>query len=185
LVSTQEHNLDGLVRSFGMTVLSRLESADDVLKTIVTANSDVAAEARVATLPWVRSVRRVASAPRAAAADDRLVIPTPAQQRALSAHQGVLLWDTDAAGNARVLLVHALAGGAWLYTEVEPSWLWASSTEFAGGATLLVLDDSGRALTTEGEVPAALRPASSLAQLARPGGAAARAAAPWMARSWE
>jgi hypothetical protein len=33
----QEQNLDGLVRSFGMTLLGRLGSADDVLKAIISA----------------------------------------------------------------------------------------------------------------------------------------------------
>jgi hypothetical protein len=37
LIRAQEQSLDGLVRSFGMTLLGRLGSADDVLKAIISA----------------------------------------------------------------------------------------------------------------------------------------------------
>src|SRR5450631_393585 len=61
LIRAQEQSLDGLVRSFGMTLLGRLGSADDVLKAIVSAPgaTDTAVLDGVAKLPWVREVRRV------------------------------------------------------------------------------------------------------------------------------
>src|SRR5450755_1612346 len=61
LSRTQQQSLDGLVRSFGMTLLGRLGSADDVLKVIISAPgaTDDAVQDSVGKLLWARSVRRV------------------------------------------------------------------------------------------------------------------------------
>ena len=54
LSAIQERSLDGMVRSFGMTVLGRLGSADDVLGIMVAAPgaTDDSVQRGVATLPW-------------------------------------------------------------------------------------------------------------------------------------
>src|SRR5579863_1953131 len=55
LVSNERQALNGLVRSFGMTILGRLNSADDVVKVITMegATTDEAVQDKVGKLLWV------------------------------------------------------------------------------------------------------------------------------------
>jgi diguanylate cyclase (GGDEF)-like protein len=158
LTRTQQQNLDSLVRSFGMTVLGRLGSADDVLQVIVSAPgmTDEAVQDNVAKLLWVRSVRRVQAAPSLQQAAPSVPIADARQQRALNAEQPALLWGLDPEGLAQVYLVRKLPSGARLYVEITAAWLWAGASEFASNAGLLVLDNHGELIASGGTVPAEL-----------------------------
>lgn len=180
LMRIEQRNLDGLVRSFGTTLLGRLGSADDALESIVSGppGTDEQLTDRVAHLPWVRSAQTLAPQPLRRAGVKDVVPPlTPYQIHALETGNPVLLWTLDRAGAPRVYLVHRLVSGAWLYAELAGSWLWASSSEFAGGAGLLVLDDRSRPLASGGEVPAAALRARRMSAAAIPDR--------WLSRSWE
>jgi len=194
LSRTQQQSLDGLVRSFGMTLLGRLGSADDVLKVIMsgTGATDDAVQDSVAELPWARSVRRVKPWSSSYQTEQFLPGPDARQQQALKTGQATLLWGLDESGNAQVYLVCTLPSGAWLYTEIASTWLWSSASEFAAGAGLLVLDERGHIIAAAGTVPPELLRASPTSLSALPGprnlsttigttGLSDR----WISRSWE
>jgi diguanylate cyclase len=155
LIRAQEQSLDGLVRSFGMTLLGRLGSADDVLKVIVSAPgaTDTTALDSLAKLPWVREVRRVKG--RRGPNDEDQLLPNPdaRQQRAVEAGESALLRGLDQSGNSHVYLVRRLPSGAWAYAEIASAWLWSGASEFAADAGLLMLDDAGQEMASAGTVP--------------------------------
>ena len=140
---TQVQNLDGQVRSFGMTILGRLGSADDVLKFIMSAPgaTDEIVLDSVGSLPWARSIHRVN--PRKPLDEARQSLPSPdaKQQKALMTGEPVLLWGLDDSGNVLVYLVRTLPSSAWLFTEITSTWLWSGASEFASDAGLLALDN--------------------------------------------
>jgi diguanylate cyclase (GGDEF)-like protein len=151
---SQQQDLDGIVRSFGMTLLGRLNSADYVLAVIVRqpAMTDSAIEDAVAKMPWVRAVRRVKSGESLSPSEQVLPTPDARQLGALRAGEGVLICGTDELGGTQVYLVRTLSSGAWLYTELTSTWLWADASDYAGGAALVVLDEHGERLTATGDV---------------------------------
>jgi diguanylate cyclase (GGDEF)-like protein len=155
LSRTQEHSLDGLVRSFGMTLLGRLGSADDVLKVIISAPkaTDNAVQDSVAKLLWVRSVRRVGFWQPSHETEQFLPSPDAKQLRALKAGGPAVLWGPDQSGNPQVYLVRTLPSGAWLYAEIASTWLWTGASEFAADAGLLMLDEQGHEMASAGTVP--------------------------------
>jgi diguanylate cyclase (GGDEF)-like protein len=157
LSRTQEHSLDGLVRSFGMTLLGRLGSADDVLQVILSAPkaTDNAVQDSVAKLPWVRSVRRVGFW-QPSHENEFLPSPDAKQLRALKAGEPAVLWGPDEGGKPQVYLVRTLRSGAWLYTEIASAWLWTGASEFAADAGLLMLDEQGQEMASAGTVPGEL-----------------------------
>src|ERR1039457_3338457 len=77
----QRENLDGLVRSFGMMLLGRLNSADDVLEVISRqpGMNDSAIQDAVGKLLWVRTVRRVTSGQPQSASEQLLPAPNARQ----------------------------------------------------------------------------------------------------------
>jgi diguanylate cyclase len=180
---SQRQNLDVVVRGFGMTLLGRLGSVDDVLTALVRQpgmNDDALRDA-VAKLPWVRTVRF--ARPGQARNGPGLALPVPdaRQLQALRAGEPVLLWRADGPGATRVYLVRTLPDDAWLYTELSPDWLWADARDYAEGATLAVLDEHGGRLHATADVePELLRspgaPQSANAEVMSHGS---------MARSWE
>jgi len=151
LERTQRQALDGLVRSFGMTLLGRLQGADDVIRTIISqpGASDGDVQDQVAKLEWVRSLHRVSPT----RIEAGLPAPTPRQQQALQTREPVLLLGTDEHGNTQVFLVRALPGSAWLYTELNSTWLWADMSDYAGAAALLVINERGERLAAAGVEP--------------------------------
>ena len=156
VIRTQQHNLDGLVRSFGITLLGRLGSADDVLKVIVSTpgatDGSIADDA--SKLLWVRSVRRVEPGARLHATDQFIPSPDAKQAHALKAGDPALLSGVDANGNRQIFLVRALPSGAWLYTEISSTWLWADASDFAAEDGLIVLDNNATILNSAGKIPA-------------------------------
>ncbi len=169
LSRTQAQSLDGMVRSFGMTVLGRLDSADDVLHTLIAAPgaTDDTVQERVGKLPWVRGSRRIR--PDRIFRDGEPALPEPdaRQRKALAAGKPVLVWNLDDNGHSQVRLVRTLPSGAWLYAELSSAWLWAAADEFAADAGLRVLDGNEREMVSAGRLPPAL-PAHG-----------------WLQRSWE
>ncbi len=178
LSRSTRQSLDGLLRSFGMTLLARLGSADDALKVILTAPgaTDVQIEADVAKLPWVARARRTVPdrLPPDRGGDD-LPMPDSKQVRAMSNGASSVVWSRGQGEPSNIYLVHVLPSGNWLYAEVNPLWLWADAQDFAGDVALTLLDDQGRALVPTGGPPA--RSGDS------PG--AVRTASTRVSRSWE
>jgi diguanylate cyclase (GGDEF)-like protein len=194
LIRAQEQSLDGLVRSFGMTLLGRLGSADDVLKAIVSAPgaTDATVLDSLAKLPWVREVRRVKG--RQGPNDEAQMLPSPdaRQQRAVEAGESALLRGLDQSGSSHVYLVRRLPSGAWVYAEIASAWLWSGASEFAADAGLLMVDGAGQAMASAGTVPLeSLR--AGMASISLPHnaiGAPTKNAAlvrpdRWICRSWE
>ena len=151
---TQRQNLDVLVRSFGMTVLGRLGSVDDVLMALVRqpGMADGEIQDAVAKMPWARTVQRVASGQPRNGSEPALPLPDARQVEALRAGGPVLLWGGDEPGETQVYLVRTLPTGALLYTGLRSAWLWADASEYAGGATLAVLDERGERLHATADV---------------------------------
>ncbi|HUX72679.1 MAG TPA: EAL domain-containing protein [Steroidobacteraceae bacterium] len=174
IISTSRHNLDDLVRSFGISLLARLGSADDVLKVIVSAPraTDDSIEDSVAKLLWVRSVRRVAPRSAELARDQALPRPDARQLLALKMARSVVVSQLGESGNPQIFVVRTLPSGAWLYTEISSTWLWSDARDFATDAGLIVSDGNGLTLDSAGKVPVNFRNAAAL-----PHG--------WTSRSWE
>jgi diguanylate cyclase (GGDEF)-like protein len=156
LTHAQDRNLDDITRGYGMTLLGRLDSADDVLEIItMEPASDQVIQERLARLAWVRSTRRVESDGALVQDGQRYPLANAVQLNALRAGKSVLLRDRDEHGNTAVYLVRTLPSGAWLYTELNPEWLWAEAAEYAGSAALQVLDQQGATLAHFGATPPA------------------------------
>jgi diguanylate cyclase (GGDEF)-like protein len=175
LERAQEQSLDEIVRSYGITVVGRLESADDTFKYVVSdsAATDTLAETNAAKLVWIHSLARVppgTGAPQAAGP----TAPNAKQQAALRQGRSALLQAPDRDGRAQIYMVRTLPSGAWLYAQLDPQWLWSDANDFADGAGLLVLDERGRQLTAAGDLPP-----PGLASGPR------HASDHWMSRSWE
>jgi diguanylate cyclase (GGDEF)-like protein len=169
----QQQSLDGVVRSFGETLLARLGSADDALKVSVTdsAATDESIHLAISKLPWVRSQSRVT--PADLRRFNGLPPPDARQQRALSSGDPILLWHPGADMRTQVFLVRSLPDQAWLYVELDPAWLWSDAYEFAQDAGLLLLDEQGHTIAVAGTLP--VEPSHSHRSIP----------ADWMSRSWD
>src|SRR6202043_1940669 len=133
LTHAQNRNLDGLTRGYGMTLLGRLGSADDVLETLaVEPGSNQAIEEKVGRLAWVRSTRSIEEGQASGKEGEAYPPANGVQLSALRSGNSILLWAGDKRGNASVYLVRTLPSGAWLYTELKSEWLWAEAAEYAG-----------------------------------------------------
>jgi diguanylate cyclase (GGDEF)-like protein len=178
LSRAQEQSLDGLVRSFGTTLLGRLGSADDVLTVIISAPgaTDETVQDSVAKLLWVRGASLMNSGPPLHETEQLLPSPDARQRRALKAGEPVLLWRPVRSDSPHVYLVRTLPSGEWLYTEIISAWLWAGASEFAADAGLIVLDDQGQKMASAGTVSTASF---------RPRAVSTAASDRWVSRSWE
>ncbi len=183
---TQTRGLDEMMRSFGMTVLSRLGSADDVLQTLIAAPgaTDDSVQSRVSELNWVRRARRGIPARFLQGHETALPVPDTRQRKALMRGASVILCTPDGDGREAVHLMHALPSGAWLDAEISPAWLWAAADEFLAGAGMRVLDAGQRIIFSAGNLPPATPPTTGR----RGGDAPAKRTtdgARWLSRSWE
>jgi diguanylate cyclase (GGDEF)-like protein len=194
LTRNSEQELKSAVRGYGMALLGRLGSADDVLQALVSlpSASDESVQDEAARLPWVRTVRRLApeATPRATA----YALPEPdiQQQSALNKGEPAVLWRIDEAGNPQVYLVRRLPSGAWIYAEFVPLWLWADAKDQAPEATLLVVDALGQRIALGGDLPKQATNAAVTALVVsaiphRGANASPVSAAPtgWVVQSWE
>src|SRR5438552_195746 len=172
----QDQSLDGLIRGFGMAMLGRLGSADDVLEALMAdpRATDASINEKVATLPWVRATRRIEPAAIEGGLEPAYPSPNARQTGALRAGKSILLWARDEHGGAAVYLVRTLPSRTWLYTALNPAWLWADADDYANGAALLVLDDHGSRLAQLGRAP----PERVLVE-------ATQVSDGWASRSWE
>jgi len=154
LTRAQTHEVDGVLRSFGTTLLGRLGSADDVFKVVIAESSKngETARANLAKLAWVRSVHRTDRADLSRRARS-LPRPDPGQERALRGGGSTLLTGRNQNAQPSMYLVRALPTGAWLYAQIDSDWLWADAAEFAGGASLLLRDAQGQVLSSTGTAP--------------------------------
>ena len=178
LNQSQTRRLDGVLRSFGMTLLGRLNSADDVFKVVVaqSGKSGEAARANVAKLAWVSSAHRT---DRSDLLKRSRSLPRPdaGQEATLRSGGSLLLTGRNTNGQPTMYLVRALPNGAWLYAQVDLRWLWADSAEFSGYASLLLLDAHGQILGSTGDASDAVAHSG-----VEPADGKSR---PWIARSWE
>lgn len=200
LTRTEQNNLDGMTRSFGMTLLGRLGSADDVLKVIASTPgaSDASIQDDVERLLWVRSAQRIKVGRPASRTEQSLPSPDARQHSALQGGETVVLLASDLEANPQVFLVRQLPSGALLYIELNSPWLFADAHEYAADASLLVLNERGERINTtmpaenEHAVPSERELRASLATVHASGGARTSTAAEvagspsrWMIRSWE
>lgn len=187
LSQAQTRRLDGVLRSFGMTLLGRLSSADDVLNVVIAQsgkNGEVA-RANVARLAWVSSVHRTDRSDLLRRARS-LPMPDPGQEGTLRRGRSLLLTGHNTNGQPTIYLVRALPNGAWLYAQVDLHWLWADAAEFSGYAALLLLDAHGQVLGSTGNATAEAARASPID--AGPQASVETSAdksSPWVSRSWE
>ena len=187
LNQAQTRRLDGVLRSFGMTLLGRLGSADDVFKVVIaqSGRSGEVARANVAKLAWVSSAHRT---DRSDLLKRARTLPRPekGQEGTLRSGGSLLLTGQNNNGQPTMYLVRALPGGGWLYAQVDPRWLWADAAEFSGYASLLLLDGRGRVLGSTGDVPGDVIRAS-VVDAGPPSTAEPPAgkSSPWVSRSWE
>jgi diguanylate cyclase (GGDEF)-like protein len=141
----QERSLDELARSYGMTLLGRLESADQTL-TLLTGDaaiSDELAESRARKLSWVTSVTTSH-------------VPSLEEQQTLAPERdkSALISSTGPSGRPSLYLVRRLPSGKLLRAELNLRRMRADASDFSGEATLRVTDAEGRTLISTGRVPA-------------------------------
>jgi hypothetical protein len=151
LERSTRQSLDGLLRSFGMTIMARLGNAADDLKVIVAAPgaTDTAIQTNVAQLPWVAHViltssnglKLYSSAGHPQTLSER-------QMLALSQGAPLMVWGAEHGGPEKIYLLQVLASGSWLYVELSSPWLWADAADFAGDTALTLRDDHGRTIAS-------------------------------------
>jgi len=177
LSRTEQQNLHGLAHNLGMTLLGRLGSADDVLGTIITRPgvTDVDIVREVARLDWARSVRFVEVA--AAPGLPQAPLPAPdARQRAQLARKGpAVLYGQDQPIARQVFLLRELPDSALLYVELSPQWLWSDASDYAVGASVVIVDEYGGRIFPTGSLPSR---AGAVSPTGAPDGR-------WQAASWE
>jgi diguanylate cyclase (GGDEF)-like protein len=187
LSHAQTQRLDGTLRNFGMTLLGRLGSADDVFKMIIdqSGRSSEVARDHVAKLAWVSSVHRTDRS-QLSKRGSSLPKPDPVEERALRAGGAILLTGRDSNGQPTIYLVRALPNGTWLYAQVDRGWLWTDAAEFSGEASLLLLDAQGQALGSIGAVPSELAETGALDAGRRVSTDPSEGkSGSWVSRSWE
>jgi diguanylate cyclase (GGDEF)-like protein len=183
-------SLDDLIRSFGMTVIARLDTADDELAVIAQgAKTDEEATQRIARLSWVRGLARVEPDRLRSAVGPALPSVNDRQKQALQRDSGVVLSSADAHGRSQVYVIRALPSRAWLYVVLDRDWLWGDASEFADDTALLVLDEQNRVLASAGApLPQWARAAplsEGRADEPSTGELVAEGSDRWMRRSWE
>ena len=149
-----QRDLDALVRSYGMGLLGRLGSADDVLQGLIAAaqrsTDDQWIDDQVRRFAWVRSVRRLPMGQDFSHSERAPPQMNSAQQQVLAMNEPTVLWGYDDAGDMTVSLVRRLPSGTLLYVELLSSWLWGDLLELTADANLLLLDSTGETLVLEG-----------------------------------
>lgn len=156
LEDTQREALDSLVRNFGMLALARLNSADDVLASIIQQQGadEFGLERAVHGLEWAGSVRRMD--PRVGEPAALLTAQPDARQRQALDKGGAIVVHAAAAGEGP-WLVRRLASGNWLYVQVRPEWLWADAGDYADRFALRIADERGIPLWATGQPPQGAR----------------------------
>ena len=189
-----QRSLDELARGYGMTLLGRLESADETLRLIVSdpATTDVLAKAQARKLPWVKTLQLVAPSQKSSANASPVPAPDPRQSLSLRRGESVLISGLEASPPPTLYLARRLPSGALLYVAIDPRSIWSDAADYSGEATLLVLDGRGRPLTSTSGIPATFSAAGPDA-LSTPRTTAAGYATKrnsglsddWTVRSWE
>jgi len=137
LTHDEEQDLDAAARGYGNALLGRLGSADDVLRVLMVAHdaTDDSVQKEVVKLPWIRSTRR------AEVNTGRSIVSLDKRQRlAVERGDSAIVSSLDGAGDRQIYLVRRLPSGALLEAELQPNWLWADASEYAGDAHLEVVD---------------------------------------------
>ncbi len=149
-----QRDLNALVRSYGMGLIGRLGSADDVLQGLIAAAQqspdDQWIDDQVRRYVWARSVRRLATGQKFGRIEQTPPQMSAMQLQGLAKFEPVVLWGYDDSGRVSVTLARRLPSGAVLYVELVPSWLWGDLVELTDDANLMVLDSKDRVLVLEG-----------------------------------
>lgn len=154
LSQKEQRELNAMVRSYGMGLLGRLGSADDVLQGLVAAagqsSDDQWIDDQVRRFVWVRSVRRLAAGQGFSRGELAPPQMSALQLQGLARNEPVVLWGYDDSGRISVTLVRRLPSGAVLYVELVRSWFWGDLLELTDDANLMLLDSDDRTLILEG-----------------------------------
>ncbi len=152
---TQQWDLDKDLRVLGMTLLSRLASADDGLNAAihsgVNGHADLVASAT--RLPWAAHAYLV---PLDGAATTSALAPPPLTQahvRALRIGRTVLAWDRRRVDDPRLYLIRAPPSGDAVAVEISRPWLWGDADTYYADAVLTI--DAGDAGRVYGPLPRA------------------------------
>lgn len=151
----EQRELNAIVRSYGMGLVGRLGSADDVLQGLIAAahqsDDDQWIDDQVRRFTWARSVRRLAAGQRFGRGELAPPQLSAFQQQSLARGEPVVLWGYDDSGRVSVTLTRRLPGGAILYVELVRAWLWGDLLELTADTNLMVLDAQDATLVIEGE----------------------------------
>ena len=154
LSQKEQRDMNAMVRSYGMGLIGRLGSADDVLQGLIAAahqsDHDEWIDDQVRRFVWARSVRRLAAGQSFGRGEPAPPQMSAKQQQGLARNEPVVLWGYDDSGRISVTLVRKLPGGAALYVELVQSWLWGDLPELTGDANLMVLDSNDGTLALDG-----------------------------------
>ena len=154
LSQKEQRDLNAMVRSYGMGLIGRLGSADDVLQGLIAAahqsEDDAWIDDQVRRFVWVRSVRRLAAGQHFDRGESAPPQLNALQEQGIGRNEPVVVWEYDDSGRFSVNLVRRLPGGDVLYVELVRSWLWGDLLEMTGDANLMLLDSEDRTLVIEG-----------------------------------
>jgi diguanylate cyclase (GGDEF)-like protein len=155
LIQKEQRELNAQVRAYGMNLIGRIGSADDVLQGLIAAGrhstDDTWIDDQVRRFVWARSVRRFTAGQTFTRNENAPPQLDTSQQDAVAGNEPVVLRDYDDSGHLSVTLARRLPSGAVLYVELVSGWLWGDLLEQTADATLMVLDAENRTLVLEGD----------------------------------
>jgi len=139
LQRSQQQDLDRDVRVFGMTLMSRLTSADNALNATIDSGSFSNADLTetLGRLPWVSGVLIV---------DEKIVAGSGlgsvslsgAQRQDLQRGRAALAWGRAGSVSLRLYLARSLRNGDTLWVEIAQPWLWADIDSYFSEVALSV-----------------------------------------------
>ena len=148
-------DLDASVRNYGMSLMGRLVSADDVVLSLTRVagvkDPDEWIVNQLGRYNWVHGVRRVRTDEDFASTDNVPPALSAQQRMAVALGGSALVVDRDAPLGVRLFLVHALPAGDLLYIEVDRAWAWGDLLEYTADSSLMLLDQNQRVLVAAGE----------------------------------
>lgn len=152
----QDQELLLTARSYGTSVLGRLEGAQAVLDSLTTAaeGDETWLRDRVARSTWARRVgmidaRHGASPP----GFPSIEWPRPLN---VGAGHAALVWRLNEGEEPQFYFVQQAGPGRWILVELSPDWLWEKAEEFSAGDALAIVTASGEVLlATSGLDPGA------------------------------
>lgn len=143
---TQQQDVNKDLRVLGMTLLSRLISADDGLRAVIQSGADDYAKliAGAKRLSWAADARVLPLDGFASASTAAAPVLKDWQLKSLQLDRAALAWGGRGAGFRQLYLVRALASGDALVVEVSQSQLWGDTDSyFADSVVSIEAADGG------------------------------------------